>query len=132
MLYPHVESGWIYREKYSLIQHLCSNIWGGIALHSPKWNFCLTAPPFDLHLKEKLNDCPLPTRKHFFKDIPIDLKMGSGAYFIHFLQRSAGLHTLVLLLQLKAMSAIEMEKKTYSFLLVCVITVYTSRSIKPG
>lgn len=37
--------------------------------------------------------------------------MGSGAYFIHFLQRSAGLHTLVLLLQLKAMSAIEMEKK---------------------
>lgn len=74
---------------------------------------CLTAPPFDLHLKEKLNDCPVLKRKHLFKDVPIDLKIGSGAYFIHFLQRSARLHTLVLLLQLKAMTAIEMEKNIH-------------------
>lgn len=77
----------------------------------------LTAPPFDLNLKEKLNDCPVPKRKHLFKYMPVHLETGSGVYFIYFLQRSAGLHTLVLLLQLKAMSAIEIEK-IYPFLLV--------------
>lgn len=50
--------------------------------HPEKKLLWLTAPPFDLNLKEKLNDCPVPRRKHLFKDIPVDLKMGSGAYFI--------------------------------------------------
>lgn len=65
--------------------------------------------------------------------MPVHLETGSGVYFIYFLQRSAGLHPLVLLLQLKAMSAIEIEKNI-SILAGCisVITVYTSKSIKPG
>lgn len=59
--------------------------------------------------------------------------MGSGAHFVYFLQRRAGLYTLVLLLWLKAMPAIKMEKM-HSIWLDCgfVITDYTSKTIKLG
>lgn len=56
----------------------------GMGLHytARKKLLWLTAPPYDLNLNGKLNDCPVPRRKHLLKDIPLDLKMGSGAYFI--------------------------------------------------
>lgn len=96
----------VYGEKYSPIQHLLKKLGWDCITQPEKKLLWLTAPPFDLHVKKKLNDCPVPRRKHFFKDILVVLKMGSGAHFIYFLQRSAGLYTLVLLLRLKAMSVI--------------------------
>lgn len=56
----------------------------GMGLHytARKKLLWLTAPPYDLNLKGKLNDCPVCRRKHLLKDIPLYLKMGSGGYLI--------------------------------------------------
>lgn len=56
----------------------------GMELHytARKKLLWLTAPPYDLNLNGKLNDCPVCRRKHLLKGIPLDLKIGSGAYFI--------------------------------------------------
>lgn len=56
--------------------------WDKVALHSQEKLLWLTAPPYDLNLNGKLNDCPVHRRKHLLKDIPLYLKIGLGAYFI--------------------------------------------------
>lgn len=62
----------------------------------------LTAPPYDLNLNGKLNDCPVHRGKHL--DISLDLKMGIGAYFILSYREVQGCS--VLLFWLKTMPAI--------------------------